>query len=233
MQALAIEYRCLLPQDKSIRFSVALDPVSLDLLSRSLETPPDWARLEVQQCSHCSLQASQTPYCPAAAALSGLVNVCGDLVSHEQLVLEVVTPERTISGSITAQKGLSSLMGLILAVSGCPRTAWFKPMARFHLPLATEQETLYRAASMYLMGQYFRSREGREAALNFDGLSAIYADLRIVNRQLANRLHRIVSQDSTLNALVILDILARQVPVGIEDELDTLRPFFKAYLTAP
>jgi len=231
MRPLAIEYRCLLPPGEAVRFSLTLDPKSLELRDRPLATPPHWARLSFHQCPHCPLEEQQIPYCPAAANLSHLVACCGDLVSHEKLILEVLTPERTIRGSITAQKGLSSLMGLLLAVSGCPRTAWFKPMARFHLPLATEHETLYRAAGMYLMGQYFRSRSGQSASLNLEGLQAIYADVRVVNRHLANRLHRIVNQDSTLNALVILDILARQVPVGIEEELDALRPFFQAYLT--
>lgn len=230
---LAIEYRCLLPPGQSVRFSIALDPVSFDLLTLPQEPLPDWAKLEFHQCPHCPLQASQIPYCPAAASLVELVNCCGDLVSHEQLVIEVATPERNIRGSISAQKGLSSLMGLLLAVSGCPHTAHFKPMARFHLPLANEQETLYRAATMYLLGQYFRSLDGRKAAFNFAGLRAIYADLRIVNRHLANRINRIVQQDSTLNALIILDILARQVPDAIEDELENLRPLFKTYLEDP
>lgn len=233
MQPLAIEYRCLLPPGETVRFSLLLDPVSLDLLKRPLQSPPEWTKLEFHQCPQCPLHPGQIPYCPAADAISTLVDCCGDLVSHEQLILEVITPERSIRGSITAQKGLSSLMGLLLAVSGCPRTDWFKPMARFHLPLANEHETLYRAASMHLLGQYFRKRAGLPAELNFDGLHAIYAELRIVNRHLANRLHRIVSQDSTLNALVILDILARQVPVGIEEELESLRPLFKAYLSEP
>ncbi|PNU19363.1 hypothetical protein C2E25_12805 [Geothermobacter hydrogeniphilus] len=230
MQPLAIEYRCLLPPGETVSFHLALDSKNLDLLDRPRQDPPEWAALGFHQCPHCPLQTTQIPFCPAAAAISPLVDCCSDLVSHEQLVLEVVTPERTIRGSITAQKALGSLMGLLLAVSGCPRTAWFKPMARFHLPLANEHETLYRAVSMYLLGQYFRSRAGKDADLNLEGLYTIYTDLRIVNRQLANRLHRIVNQDSTLNALVILDILARQVPVGIEEELDSLRPLFRTYL---
>lgn len=227
---LAIEYRCLLPPGQSVRFSIALDPVSFDLLTLPQEPLPDWCRLEFHQCPHCPLLATQIPFCPAAANLAGLVGCCGDLISHEQLVVEVVTPERNIRGSISAQKGLSSLMGLLLAVSGCPHSAHFKPMARFHLPLANEQETLYRAATMYLLGQYFRSLEGRDVTFSFDGLRSIYADMRIVNRHLANRLNRVVKQDSTLNALIILDILARQVPDAVEDELENLRPLFKAYL---
>jgi hypothetical protein len=42
-----------------------------------------------------------------------------------------------------------------VATSGCRYTAYFKPMARFHLPFANEEETAYRAISMYLLSQRF------------------------------------------------------------------------------
>ena len=37
-----------------------------------------------------------------------------------------------------------------MALSGCPVLEQLKPMARFHLPFASVEETIYRAASMYL-----------------------------------------------------------------------------------
>ena len=43
-------------------------------------------------------------------------------------------------------------------------------MAQFHLPLANDSETIYRAASMYLLAQYFLKREGRDADLEIEGL---------------------------------------------------------------
>ena len=36
--------------------------------------------------------------------------------------------------------------GLIMATAGCPWTDRLRPMARFHLPFATEAETVYRDA---------------------------------------------------------------------------------------
>ena len=57
-----------------------------------------------------------------------------------------------------------------MATSGCPHMDFFKPMARFHLPLANAEETVYRATSMYLLAQYFLQREGKEADMELEGL---------------------------------------------------------------
>ena len=87
-------------------------------------------------------------------------------------------PERTVSKETTAQQGLSALMGLIMAKSGCPQTGpHFKPMVRFRVPLATAEGTLYRAASIYLLAQYFVNEVGGEPELKFEGLTKIYENL--------------------------------------------------------
>jgi hypothetical protein len=49
-------------------------------------------------------------------------------------------------------------MGLLIAGSSCPYTHFFKPMARFHLPFANKDETLWRAAATYLLARYFTAR---------------------------------------------------------------------------
>jgi hypothetical protein len=77
-----------------------------------------------------------------------LVTRFEDIVSHETLRVEAETPARTVVKDATAQEGVSLPMGLIMATSGCPRTALFKPMAHFHLPMANGAETVYRASSM-------------------------------------------------------------------------------------
>ena len=60
-----------------------------------------------------------------------------NLVSYDQLRVVVETEERAVSANLSAQQGLASLIGLIMASSGCPRTAVFRPMARFHLPFSS------------------------------------------------------------------------------------------------
>ena len=45
-------------------------------------------------------------------------------------------------------------------------------MARFHLPLASSAETIYRSVSMYFMAQYFLAKEGKEPDLELEGIDA-------------------------------------------------------------
>jgi hypothetical protein len=124
------------------------------------------------------------------------------------------------------------MMGLINAASGCPKLAFFKPMARFHLPLASQDETIYRAVSTYLLAQYFVRKAGGAADLDLHGLQQIYTDIQSINVSMARRLREASKTDSAVNALVILDMYAQIVPELIENSLVKLRPIFSVYLEA-
>jgi Domain of unknown function (DUF6901) len=226
VKTFAIEYHFRFPDGHSESFDLHLDAATLDLVEREPAGRPSWTILTVHQCPNCPLDSEVHSHCPAAVALVRLVSSCTRLVSHERLAVEVVTPERVISNEIPAQRGISSLMGLILASSGCPRTAFLKPMARFHLPLASPEETLYRASSMYLLAQYFLRRDGAATDLDLDGLKAAYDDLHTVNHFLAERLRRATEKDSAVNALVLLDYFAKNIPIVIEDSLEEIRYLF-------
>ena len=78
---------------------------------------------------------------------------------------------------------------------GAPHTAFFKPMAAFHLPIANAEETLYRAASMYMLGQYFVHKKGGEADLDLVGLVKVYEDLEILNVHLAKRVREAIQKN--------------------------------------
>ena len=121
-------------------------------------------------------------------------------------------------------------MGLIMATSGCPHTSFFKPMARFHLPLASADETIYRATSMYLLAQYFLRKQGQETDLELEGLAKIYHNIQLINKALAERLRAITDKDSAINALILLDIFAQTLPYAIEDSLEEVRYLFTPYL---
>jgi hypothetical protein len=121
-------------------------------------------------------------------------------------------------------------MGLLIATSGCPHTEYFKPMARFHLPLASRDETDYRAASTYLLAQYFIQREGREADFQLEGLKKIYDNIQQVNHSVAERLRAASKADSPVNAIVILDTYARAVPFMLEDSLDYIKYLFDPFI---
>ena len=227
---LNIRYHFLLKNGIYLDFNVRLDPSTLNQIDEPIDHPPDWAALAFHQCPNCPLDPSSSPYCPVALNIIKLMEGCSSLVSYEKVYLEVTTPERTVSKETTAQAGISSLLGLIAATSGCPHTGFFKPMARFHLPFASEAETVYRASSMYLLAQYFIRKQGGEADLDMEGLVKIYGNLQIVNTALAARLRAASQQDATVNAVVRLDSFAKIVPYTIADSLDEIRHLFMSFL---
>jgi hypothetical protein len=223
-----IQYIFRFGDGREVAFSVRLD--SGDLPPVAPQAAPEWTRLGFHRCANCTLKEEEHPHCPLARSLVCTVDRLGDVLSYDEVEVEVITPERRILHNTSAQSGISAMMGLIIATSGCPHMAFFKPMARFHLPFATTAETLYRAASMYLLGQYFRRQQDLPAELELDGLVQIYGDVEIVNRAMARRLRAAATQDSTVNALVLLDLYAKTLPVAVDEALRELRPLYTAYL---
>lgn len=223
-------YELSLEDGSNHRFDVALDPHSLALRLEPVETPPFWTQLEFKQCSNCPLDPAQTPVCPLAASLVDMVQLCKDLASFEEVDVKVSTPERTIIATTTVQRAIASLMGLRIATSGCPHTTLFRPMARFHLPFATEEETIYRATSMYVLSQYFAQKRGLTPDHAMNGLLETYEAMHVVNMHIAKRLWEVVSKDASVNALILLDLFSKALPDTIEDSLDEISYLYTAYL---
>lgn len=194
-----------------------------------LETsaPPEWAALGFHQCPHCPLDLEDHACCPLALSIVEVVQRFDDLRSHSEVHLEVVTDERTFSGATSVQSGMSSLMGLLMAASGCPHMAPFRPMARFHLPFATTEETTYRVISMYVTALYVEKRAAADDCL--EGLNDIYRRVHIVNSSVAERLRTHVRTDSSVNAVVVLDMFATGIPYFMDDSLDALKGLFFGY----
>lgn len=226
-------YRLLFPDNALIEFSVHVDRLSTTLIPQTEMTPQIWTALDFQQCSNCPLHKQDTPYCPVAVNLTPLIELCSSVTSYQDIRLEVVTTERTISGNTSMQRAMSMILGLIMATSPCPHTEYLKPMAHFHLPLASEDETIYRTTSMYLLAQYFRRQDGLGFSLELDQLTAIYQNLQIVNKAMAKRLRHAASEDATINALVLLDLLSQAMTWSIEDGLEEIRYLFKSYGVNP
>jgi len=166
---------------------------------------------------------------PAAVCMVDVVRCFTGLVSYDMVEVEIITNERRLIQQTPAQRGISSLMGLLIAASGCPRSAFFKPMARFHLPLSEPEETMYRATTMYLLAQYFRQQADQSCDPALEGLTEIYRNMQIINNALAERIRAASEADSSVNALVMLDMHAKTVFYIIEDFLEELRPMFSAY----
>ncbi|RJQ70972.1 MAG: hypothetical protein C4519_20435 [Desulfobacteraceae bacterium] len=230
MDSIEIEY-CFQMQGEEQResFKVSIEAKSLQAVCSYGNKMPSWTALEFHQCPNCPLKKG--PHCPAAVNMVGLVECFDRLLSYGETVVTVTTAERLVRSDTSMQRGICSLMGLMMASSGCPLTAFFKPMARFHLPFASTEETIWRATSTYLMAQYFRHQMGSPTDVSFQGLSALYRQVQIVNSAFAKRLRAACRRDSMINAIVLLDMFAKSMPYAIEDSLDQIRELFIPYLT--
>lgn len=231
METVSYEYRFKFPSGREERFQIRLDGTTLTPKEPISPALPDWTRLEFKQCEGCPLSAAEHGHCPLAARLSPLVELMSDVVSIDKVTVTVVMDERIITRSASAQEGISSLMGIIVATSGCPITAFFKPMARFHLPFANTDETFYRAASMYMLAQHYRLQAGLSVDLLMKGLKDYYAQVAKVNKGMAARIRATKREDGTVNAIVLLDMFVLELPYGIQSTLNELKPLFKPYLT--
>lgn len=231
MKDISIEYHFQLEDNTAITFPVVLHGETLQLLENQDIEYPEWALLSYQRCPNCPHSFRHVQYCPVAASLSGMVSKFEALLSFDMVVLTVCSEEREIKQKTTIQRAIASYMGLVMATCGCPRTLFLKPMARHHLPLASESETIYRAFSMYALAQCFIRMEQNKADENFEGLQQKYTELQVVNKAFVERLRAASKSDSSVNALLNLDVYARAMPYVIEDSLDEIRHLFEPYLT--
>jgi hypothetical protein len=189
----------------------------------------DWTKLEHHKCSHCPLNEEQSPFCPLAIAIDGIVAKLQNSLSYDIIHAQVEFKNRVISTDTTVQRALSSLMGLIIPTSGCPHTVYFRPMSRFHQPFADIEETIFRATSMFLLSQYFLNKEQGCIPPDFSRLEAIYNNVHIVNKYICRRLREVREDDCYLNAIVILDMFTVSMHSALKHDLETLEPYFSKY----
>ena len=230
MEALQITYCFSADSATSTRFVVSLDPVALSLQRPPRAEVPEWIKLEHHQCPDCPLANTTATNCPMAEALIDLQNFASHLDSFKPLDVTVTTLEREIRAVVPAQRALSSLMGLLIATCACPDVAWLRPMARFHLPMASEAETIYRATSMYLLAQYFRNAAGAAPDFSLAGLGGRYQRLHQINVAMAARLRSFVGKDAPVNAVVLLDLFAKTMPYSVAESVAELEYLFRPYL---
>src|SRR5574337_945146 len=158
-------------------FELLLDKGALVLLRAKHENPPEWSRIEFNQCLNCPLDKSAHPYCPIAVNLSEIAEAFKNRSSLERVNVLVTVDERSYVKNTMVPQGLSPLLGIIMTTSGCPVMEPLKPMVRYHLPFASLEETVFRMVSMYLVGQFLRHHEGKTAEWSLEGLARIYGEV--------------------------------------------------------
>ncbi|MFM1941406.1 MAG: hypothetical protein RI897_388 [Verrucomicrobiota bacterium] len=226
-----IEYRFRMESAEDKVFVVHLRPGDMGLVMDPEAKAPEWTRLENCQCPNCPLRAGEVAHCPAALGMSELMDSFKDCLSTDPADITVAVESREYRRRAPLQYGVSALMGLIMATSGCPVTEKLRPMVHVHLPFATIGETMYRAASMYLLAQFFRQNRGMEPDWQMENLVQIFEEVAEVNQSFARRLISINPKDASLNALANLDCFAMVTSFSItKDKLKELEPLFGAYL---
>lgn len=199
--------------------------VSRDTLLSKVDAPaPEWAKLEFHQCEGCPLKGVE--HCPVAIRFTSLIDQFKSLISYTQVKVTVKTEDRSYSKDTDFQDGLRSLFGLIMATSGCPVMEPFKPMARFHLPFASMDETVYRVVSSYLLQRFFMFESQKELSFDIHEIQKLYDSIQRVNHGMFARLTSVAKKDGMLNAVTILDSMSTLVPFYVESKLGSIRNLF-------
>ncbi len=230
-ESISFKYHFLFENGEEKLFEIDLDNLTLDYIQKPLDSYPQWAELEFQQCPNCTLTSEQHKYCPIAKNTIKITEFFDHMKSSEKITLRIVTEQRDYTKNTDLQSGVESLLGLIMVTSGCPVLDELRPMARFHLPFVSHNETVYRAVSMYLLGQFFEFKHNKTPDWKLENLNKIYDEINIINKAFLKRLNEVKTENKTLDAGIILDNLKKFKGFSIDEEaLNHLETHFNAYL---
>lgn len=181
--------------------------------------------LENDQCPHCPLNPRDSPLCPLAASVIPVTRQFDEYQSSDPVRVIARSRDREVRADITLQRGLGSLLGLLMGGSACPHFALFRPMAMMHLPFASEEETFFRVIGNVLLSQALKDGRTSLAGAS-EQLRQQYDALSTVNRGMALRLRRYARSDPGINAVIVLDMLARLIGDDPDEYIDALRPLY-------
>jgi hypothetical protein len=230
MDAIKIHYIFGHESDAEQSYILYFDPKDMSLLEESFDgqSPEDmkWADLETNKCEHCPLSQEKYKNCPAAYALGRVAKKFANVKSYTETKVSVVTKERTYFKETSTQEALQSIFGLIMATCECPYTSFLRPMARFHLPFGSLNETMVRGLSFFLLKQYFKGSDSKMDSFDLTPLINSYENLQTVNMHLSQRIIGLGKGDADVNAIVILDGFASLLSMQIGGNFADLRPLF-------
>ena len=223
----SIKYEFIFEDNNSKSFEFLLDPETVTLLMPEPDPKPVWTKLDHHQCKCCALDLAIHPYCPIALNIAELAEAFKDAISSDNCFVRCITAERTYERKTAIQEGLFSMFGIIMATSNCPIMNFFKPMARFHLPFSTVEETIFRSSSIYLLRQYFEYQKGNYPDLELKKLDQHYEKVQEVNTGILKRTRNVAKKDAEKNAIVILNALAQMLNVEISAGLNSIEYLFQ------
>ena len=207
-------------------FEIDLERQQHEQLSKS-GIPPEWTLLEFQRCPNCLFDSSNNPWCPTALDIVPIAEPFIGSLSIDRVDVWVHTAERSYFKNTDLQTALKSLFGLVMASSACPHMARHKPLAYFHLPFATLEETIHRTVGAYLVNQYLNHSEGQKPDWDLTNLEALFSELHTVNIHFMKRMRKASTEDANINALQSFVSISSVVEIGIDDILGKMVPLLK------
>ncbi len=215
--------------EKEINYSFALDSTTLSFIpnEQTAQTFPAWAKLDFCQCSNCPFDVKTTSLCPIASNINNLVYFFNNFRSYHKATITVTTPERKYQKEDTVQIGLFSIFGIIMATSGCPHMNFLKPMAKFHIPFATVEETFFRSTSTFLLREFLiKKTKNSKHEISLDNMADLYKNVELVNDGILKRIRTIAVADADQNALVILNSFAQIIGIELDSDYAELAQLF-------
>ncbi len=219
---LRVTYSVDKPDGEMVEFAIRLDEHGL--LEDLPADGPAWTHMNAERCANCTVEGAA---CRAALAIVPVVEAFIDIDSLQQVRARACLPNYTAEIEAPISHVASSIMGLSMAASGCPKIAPFRGMAIFHQPFSTLEETVIRAAGFTLLGRWAHGTLADEDP--FAPLIDAWQRLEEVNMLISRSLRDHCAADAALNGLVNLDMFAKAGVFGLKSALVALRPALLAW----
>jgi len=229
-EPLTFQYQFQYGNKEVKEFTINIDSKNLTYINHQKDNFPQWTELKCNKCPNCPLDEEKHKYCPAATAVSETIEFFRETLSTDEGTITIKSASRDYSKQATVSDGVSAMMGLVMASSGCPILSRLKPLVRQHLPFATQEETAYRSLGMYLFSQSFKEKNGEQPDWKLENFTQLYKEINIINKAFCSRLRESRIEDASLNALVKLDCFAQLIHLTIADnKIKDLQQLFEKY----
>jgi hypothetical protein len=221
-----ITYQLQRENGSECRFEVDIERPAR-IAEQNSETHPEWTHLTNNQCPNCPFSDEEVRYCPAAIEIEEIAVNFADTTSIERTDVWVHTEERSYFKNTDMQSALKSLFGLIMASGPCPILSRLMPLAHFHLPFASLQETMHRLVGTYLISQYLHHNDGLKADWELRGIEELYREIKVVNLHLMKRIRIASREDASINAIQTFISIASIIEMGVDDIVEKMGPILR------
>jgi hypothetical protein len=225
-QTITIAYRFTFKDGRERDFAITLDHATLQVVQAPRQSYPEWTALAYNKCPNCPLDEARHPRCPIAVNLVDVVEAFRDERSYDDIDVTVDMHERRYLKRASVQQALAAMIGVLTVTSGCPVLDKLRPMVDTHLPFMSPEESTYRVIAMYLLAQFFRSKQGLAPDWDLDQLVSLLEECRLSNAGLVRRLQTLGINDATLNALTVLNTMGEITSLSIDGDLKRLEKIF-------